>query len=59
MTHELKTLTNRDCGWYSRKDVDRQFQIKGENVGREATWTIIVEVHGDEGSVQAKTQKTH
>eukprot|EP00971_Amphidinium_carterae_P257386 5109633-Amphidinium_carterae.3 len=30
MTSDLKTLTGSDCNWYSRKDVDRQFQIKGE-----------------------------
>eukprot|EP00971_Amphidinium_carterae_P072187 1428063-Amphidinium_carterae.1 len=36
MTHDMKTLTNRDlCGWYSHKDLECQYQIKGERRGRE------------------------
>eukprot|EP00971_Amphidinium_carterae_P290093 5759848-Amphidinium_carterae.2 len=27
--------TNRQTHWYTRKDMDRQFQIKGEQIGRE------------------------
>eukprot|EP00971_Amphidinium_carterae_P215799 4283572-Amphidinium_carterae.2 len=42
MTSDLKMLTNRDCNWYSRKDVYRQFQIKGERIGREGAWKIII-----------------
>eukprot|EP00971_Amphidinium_carterae_P119425 2365609-Amphidinium_carterae.1 len=42
MTSDLKMLTNRDCNWYSRKDVDRQFQIKGEHIGREGAWKTII-----------------
>eukprot|EP00971_Amphidinium_carterae_P180870 3587932-Amphidinium_carterae.2 len=32
---------NRESNWYSRKDLDRQFQIKGEQVGREGAWRTI------------------
>eukprot|EP00971_Amphidinium_carterae_P117623 2330175-Amphidinium_carterae.1 len=42
MTSDLKTFTNRESGWYSRKDLDRQFQIKGENAGRESSWKTII-----------------
>eukprot|EP00971_Amphidinium_carterae_P113107 2240480-Amphidinium_carterae.1 len=42
MMHDLKTFTNRESGWYSRKELDRQFQIEGENVGRDATWKTII-----------------
>eukprot|EP00971_Amphidinium_carterae_P104626 2071979-Amphidinium_carterae.2 len=40
LEHDLKDA-NRDSNWYSRKDMDRQFQIKGERVGREGAWRMM------------------
>eukprot|EP00971_Amphidinium_carterae_P044775 880817-Amphidinium_carterae.1 len=33
---------NRETHWYARKDMDKQFQIKGERVGREGQWKTIM-----------------
>eukprot|EP00971_Amphidinium_carterae_P044776 880818-Amphidinium_carterae.1 len=33
---------NRETNWYSRKDMDKHFQIKGERVGREGQWKTIM-----------------
>eukprot|EP00971_Amphidinium_carterae_P248192 4927733-Amphidinium_carterae.1 len=34
-------------GWYARKDIDHQYQIKGERLGRQSNWgkTITVGKH--------------
>eukprot|EP00971_Amphidinium_carterae_P295261 5863565-Amphidinium_carterae.1 len=60
MTHDMKTLTNRDlCGWYSRKDLDHQYQIKGERLGRESNWarTITVSKYFDLKAVYKQQRK--
>eukprot|EP00971_Amphidinium_carterae_P103928 2058098-Amphidinium_carterae.1 len=45
MTHDMKMLTNRDlCGWHSRKDLDYQYQIKRERLGRESNWARTITV---------------
>eukprot|EP00971_Amphidinium_carterae_P052859 1041007-Amphidinium_carterae.1 len=33
---------NRQTNWYTRKDQDKQFHIKGERIGREGLWKTIV-----------------
>eukprot|EP00971_Amphidinium_carterae_P042237 829787-Amphidinium_carterae.3 len=53
---------NRDSNWYSRKDLDRQFQIKGERVGREGPWRTIMirqylEIKMTYSVVQANTEE--
>eukprot|EP00971_Amphidinium_carterae_P008256 163058-Amphidinium_carterae.2 len=47
--------TNRQTTWYTRKDMDRQFQIKRERIGREGSWKTINchwKVHGDQDYVE-------
>eukprot|EP00971_Amphidinium_carterae_P248191 4927732-Amphidinium_carterae.1 len=31
-------------GWYARKDIDHQYQIKGERLGRESNWGKTITV---------------
>eukprot|EP00971_Amphidinium_carterae_P267318 5302639-Amphidinium_carterae.1 len=31
-------------GWYARKDIDNQYQIKGERLGRESNWEMTITV---------------
>eukprot|EP00971_Amphidinium_carterae_P115658 2290977-Amphidinium_carterae.3 len=60
MTSDMKTLTGRDlCGWYARKDLDYQYQIKGERLGRESNGQDYYseQTHGDEDGLQATTQE--
>eukprot|EP00971_Amphidinium_carterae_P342991 6482513-Amphidinium_carterae.1 len=46
MTNDMKIQTNRDlCGWHSRKDLDYQYQIKGERLGRESNWARTLTVN--------------
>eukprot|EP00971_Amphidinium_carterae_P019485 383463-Amphidinium_carterae.6 len=33
---------NRQTNWCTRKDMETQFQIKAERIGREGSWKTIV-----------------
>eukprot|EP00971_Amphidinium_carterae_P034432 677828-Amphidinium_carterae.1 len=46
LTAELSTATQRNdiSGWYARKDIDHQYQIKGEKLGRERNWRKTITV---------------
>eukprot|EP00971_Amphidinium_carterae_P302589 6012513-Amphidinium_carterae.2 len=46
MTADMKTQAGRDLfGWYARKDIDYQYQIKGERLGRESNWSRTIAVN--------------
>eukprot|EP00971_Amphidinium_carterae_P096120 1902062-Amphidinium_carterae.1 len=46
MTSDLQMTTQRNdmIGWYAGKDVDHQYQIKGERLGRESSWGKTITV---------------
>eukprot|EP00971_Amphidinium_carterae_P042994 845404-Amphidinium_carterae.1 len=46
MTAELSTAAQRNhiSGWYARKDIDHQYQIKGEKLGTESNWRKTITV---------------